>query len=82
MTGCGCQVKKFPEPTECQACHQIRPVDFYQIVYCPLHAQAEAMRDCLRQCAEGAFVMEQRGELINLAKAVLANVEGTTNATR
>ena len=44
---CGCHIKTFPEPTECDKCHQLRPVDFYQIVWCPLHAHAKAMREVL-----------------------------------
>ena len=65
MTDCGCRVEvhmaNVPPPT---------------IAYCLLHAHAEAMRNCLRQCAEGAFIMEQRGVLISRAKQVLAQVEG------
>ena len=45
------------------------------VVFCPLHRHAEAMREVLRRCAEGAFLMEQRGELINLAQQVLAKID-------
>ena len=49
---CGCQVKLFPEPIECPMCRQQHPVNTYQIVFCPLHQQAEALRNALQGLLE------------------------------
>src|SRR3990167_10125280 len=41
-----------------------------------LLAKVRQMQEALTRCADGAFVVEQRGELVNVAKQVLAPMEG------
>ena len=76
MTDCGCRIDHDLYEGIVPEGWQLVDMTICHIVYCPLHANAEAMRDCLRQCAEGAFIMEQRGVLISRAKQGLAQVEG------
>ena len=68
MTDCGCRVEvhmaNVPPPT---------------IAYCLLHAQAEAMREYVRQCADGRLVIERRG--IEWANLLLTDMGGQRNAT-
>lgn len=74
---CGCRIRILPPETGrayVLNAEYIQP-SIGTIEYCPLHAHAEAMREVLRRCAEGAFLMEQRGKLINLAQQVLAKIE-------
>ena len=71
MTACGCRIQEDYEPSP----DGLRMLVKERIAYCPLHAQAEAMREVLRRCADGAFLLEQRGELVNLARQVLAKID-------
>lgn len=47
MTCAECRVELYPFPEECKECHQLKLADYYRVVFCPLHAQAEALREAL-----------------------------------
>ena len=74
---CGCSVKKFPEPKECPECHQWRPVDFYRLIYCPLHQAAPALREACQVAYECFMGKRLDGDdVMGQLRKAIATAEG------